>query len=144
MQTRRLGYSGVWICLNPKACIITQGLRVCLMLFSLTRNGFTLLENQIGITCFGMRMSPYVHVEVRTTSLSSCSWLLLLAQGLMERECIFYEKIGCFPLVTYECAKRSSVNRRARTIEVKPITSFARDVIRKFMIEKVLPAIREK
>jgi hypothetical protein len=29
-------------------------------------------------------------------------------------------------------------------MEVKPITSITRDVIRKFMIEKVLPAIRAK
>ena len=61
-----------------------------------------------------------------------------------EGVCIFYRKIGCFPLVTYERAKRSSVNRRAGTMEVKPITSITRDVIRMFMIEKVLPAIRAK
>jgi hypothetical protein len=56
--------------------------------------------------------------------------------------CIFYGKIGCFPLVTYECAKRSSVNWQAGTWEVKPIAHITRDIIRKFMIERVLPAIR--
>lgn len=54
------------------------------------------------------------------------------------------EKIGCFPLVTFERAKRTSVNRPAGTMEVKPINSITRDVIREFMIEKVLPGIRAK
>lgn len=62
----------------------------------------------------------------------------------VEGVCIFDGKIGCFPLVTYERAKRSSVNRQAGTIEVKPIAKITRDVIRMFMIEKVLPAIRAK
>ncbi|KAJ1261104.1 hypothetical protein BS78_09G002700 [Paspalum vaginatum] len=52
--------------------------------------------------------------------------------------CIFDGKIGCFPLVTYERAKRSSVNRPAGTIEIKPIPSITKEVIRSFMIEKVL------
>jgi hypothetical protein len=46
--------------------------------------------------------------------------------------------------VTYEPAKRSSVNRPAETIEMKPISSITKDTIRQFMLEKVLPAIREK
>ena len=58
--------------------------------------------------------------------------------------CIFDGKIGSFPLVTYEQAKRRSVNREAGTWEVKPIAHITRDVIREFMIERVLPAIREK
>ena len=49
---------------------------------------------------------------------------------------IFDRKIGIFPLVTYERDKSSSVNRPAGTIEVKPILSITRDVIRDFMIEK--------
>jgi hypothetical protein len=44
--------------------------------------------------------------------------------------CTFDGKIGCFPLVIFERAKRSSVNRPARIMEVKPITSITRDVIR--------------
>jgi hypothetical protein len=58
--------------------------------------------------------------------------------------CTFDEKIDCFSLVTFERAKRSSVNRLAETIEVKLITSIMKDVIRQFMIEKVLPAIKAK
>jgi hypothetical protein len=56
----------------------------------------------------------------------------------------FYGKIGCFPLVTYEHAQQRSVNRPAGILVVKPITSITRDVIRDFMINKVLLAIREK
>jgi hypothetical protein len=44
--------------------------------------------------------------------------------------CIFDGKIGYFPLVTFEHAKRSSVNRPTGTMKVKPITSITRDVIR--------------
>jgi len=58
--------------------------------------------------------------------------------------CIFDGKIGSFSLVTYEQAKRRSVNQEAGTWEVKPIAHITRDVIREFMIQRVLPAIREK
>lgn len=58
--------------------------------------------------------------------------------------CTFDGKIGCFPLVTYEPAKRSSVNRPAGTMEMKPIASITKEVIRDFMINKILPAIRAK
>lgn len=57
--------------------------------------------------------------------------------------CIFYGKIGCFPLVKFERA-RSSVNLPAGTLEMKPIASITRDVIRESIINKVLPAIRAK
>jgi hypothetical protein len=46
--------------------------------------------------------------------------------------------------VTYEHAQRRSANRPAGTLVVKPITSITRDVIKDFMTNKVLPAIREK
>ncbi|WVZ96972.1 hypothetical protein U9M48_042547 [Paspalum notatum var. saurae] len=61
-----------------------------------------------------------------------------------EGRCIFDAKIGCWAFFTYEPAKRSSVNRPAGTIEMKPIESITKDVMRSFMIEKVLPAIRAK
>ncbi|XP_065877171.1 uncharacterized protein [Euphorbia lathyris] len=57
---------------------------------------------------------------------------------------IFSGKIGLFPLVTQEPAKRTSANRVAGTMETKPITSVNRQVIRRYLIDKVLPAIREK
>jgi hypothetical protein len=61
-----------------------------------------------------------------------------------DGNCTFDGKIGCFPFVKYEPAKRSSANRPAGTIEMKPIDPVKKEVIRDFMIEKVLPAIRAK
>ena len=76
---------------------VLLGLRDCLMLFSLMRNGSTLLENQRDITCFQMRMSPCIHAEVRTTSLRSCFCVLLLGQGLTVREFAYLmERLGVF------------------------------------------------
>ncbi|OMO51720.1 hypothetical protein COLO4_37543 [Corchorus olitorius] len=57
---------------------------------------------------------------------------------------LFSGKIGVFPLVTKESAKRSSVNRPAGTLETKPITTMNKDFMKTFLIDKVLPAIREK
>jgi hypothetical protein len=57
---------------------------------------------------------------------------------------IFDGKIGIFPFVTKEPAKRTSANRVAGTMETKAMTSVNRDVIRSFFIEKVLPAIKAK
>jgi hypothetical protein len=56
----------------------------------------------------------------------------------------FSGKIGVFPFVFKEPAKRNSVNRVAGTLETKSITSVNREVCRKFLIEKVIPAIKEK
>lgn len=56
----------------------------------------------------------------------------------------FSGKIGIYPFVTKEPAKRSSVNRVAGTLETKVMTSVGRDVIRSFLNEKVLPDIRAK
>jgi hypothetical protein len=47
-------------------------------------------------------------------------------------------------MVTFKCAKRSSVNRTSKTVEVILITSIRRDIIREFIIEKVLLVIRVK
>lgn len=58
--------------------------------------------------------------------------------------CTFDGRIGCFPYVTYVAAKRSSKNRLAGTIEMKPILSIDKSVMRDFMIGKVLPAIHAK
>jgi hypothetical protein len=56
----------------------------------------------------------------------------------------FSGKIGVFPFVTKEQARRTSVNRVAGTLETKPINSVNRDVSRRFLLEKVIPAIKEK
>ncbi|XP_026386574.1 uncharacterized protein LOC113281887 [Papaver somniferum] len=57
---------------------------------------------------------------------------------------VFNGKIGIFPFVTKEAAKRTSKNRPAGTLEDKPIESVNKDVTRACLIKKLLPAIREK
>jgi hypothetical protein len=59
-------------------------------------------------------------------------------------ESVFYGKIGCFPLVTYENVVRRSQNRLRGEQVIKPITSITRDVIRDFMVNRVLSAIQAK
>jgi hypothetical protein len=63
-----------------------------------------------------------------------------------DGNCIFDGRIGCFPLVTYEPAMRGNqrTGRVRGDLVMKPIQSITRDVIRDFMINKVLPAIRAK
>ena len=56
----------------------------------------------------------------------------------------FNGKLGIFPLVFQEPAKRSSKNRVAGTMVTKPIESVNKDVIRKCLIEQVIPAVRLK
>jgi len=57
--------------------------------------------------------------------------------------CTFDGKIGCWPFVESVVAQRASVNRPAGTLETKNV-SVSKAKYREFMIEKVLPAIKEK
>jgi len=57
---------------------------------------------------------------------------------------IFSGKNGVFPFVTLERARRASANRAADTLETKPITSVTKDIVRSYLIEKVIPAIKAK
>lgn len=56
----------------------------------------------------------------------------------------FNGKISMFPLVIEIAAKRSSANEASGTLETKPITSITKEVSRMFLINKVLPAVKEK
>ncbi|XP_074377327.1 uncharacterized protein LOC141718848 [Apium graveolens] len=56
----------------------------------------------------------------------------------------FSGKIGIFPFITKEPAKRSSVNRPAGTLETKAMTSVARETIKHFLIHTIVPAIQPK
>ena len=60
-----------------------------------------------------------------------------------DDECTFDGKIGAWPFVERVAARRSSVNRPAGTVETKPV-SVTKAKYREFLIEKVIPAIREK
>jgi hypothetical protein len=57
--------------------------------------------------------------------------------------CTFDGKIGMWPFIKQVEAQRDSVNRPAGTIETKCVT-VTKAVYREFMIEKVIPAIKEK
>jgi hypothetical protein len=61
-----------------------------------------------------------------------------------EGKLTFDGKISVFPFTTKELAKRNNANRVARTLVTKPITSDNRDISRMFLIEKVVPAKKEK
>ena len=56
----------------------------------------------------------------------------------------FSGKIGVFPFVTMQPAKRRSKNRDAGTLELKASTSVKREDIRACLIEKVIPVIHER
>ncbi|XP_031120346.1 uncharacterized protein LOC116023482 [Ipomoea triloba] len=62
----------------------------------------------------------------------------------LERNEMFDGKIGMFPFVYKEPAKRRSKNREAGTLETKPIESVNKEVTRTWLIDYVLPAIRAK
>ncbi|XP_054778177.1 uncharacterized protein LOC129286184 [Prosopis cineraria] len=57
---------------------------------------------------------------------------------------IFFEKIGLFSFVTKEAARRRSANRGRGTMETKPITSITKEVMKSFLINKMLPEIKAK
>jgi hypothetical protein len=141
MKTRELGYNGVLTCLNMRACMVIQDLSLFYhvfidekwFFFTLKSERYYLLpdEDESHHTCKSKNNIPKL------------IFLRVICHPRFENGvCTFDGKIGCFPLVTFERAKRSSVNRPVGTMEVKPITSIMRDVIRQFMIEKVLPAIK--
>ncbi|KAM0912226.1 hypothetical protein ACQ4PT_012925 [Festuca glaucescens] len=60
-----------------------------------------------------------------------------------DGNCTFDGKIGMFPFVTEKPAERRSGNRARGTMETKPL-NVTRLVSREYLIQKVLPAIKEK
>lgn len=56
---------------------------------------------------------------------------------------MFDGKIGLWPFVSYEPAKRGSKIRKAGTVETNPLR-VTRDVYTDYLLNKVFPAIREK
>ncbi len=57
--------------------------------------------------------------------------------------CVFDGMIGFWPFMEMVAAKRNSKNRSAGTLEVKPV-NVTLDAYSSFIVEKVIPAIREK
>ena len=56
----------------------------------------------------------------------------------------FDGKIGIYPFVELKAAQRSSANRPKGTMEVKNIDSVNQNVFKKFLVEKVIPDIKQK
>ncbi|XP_050217771.1 uncharacterized protein LOC126668626 [Mercurialis annua] len=57
----------------------------------------------------------------------------------------FNGKIGIFPFVTQEPTIRDNINRSlTSTLETKHLTSVNREIMRSYLIEKILPRIKEK
>jgi len=54
----------------------------------------------------------------------------------------FNDKIGIYPLVFQELAKRSSKNRPVGTMETKPIAAITKEVTKRILIENMFPDIR--
>ena len=57
---------------------------------------------------------------------------------------LFDGKIGIWPFVTQEAAKRNSRNRAKGTMETKAVTSITKDVVWQMLLDKVIPAIKSK
>lgn len=62
----------------------------------------------------------------------------------VEKNITFDGKIGIFPFVTEKPAERSSVNRPKGTMETKVLPTVTKEVSRDYLVNKVLPAIKEK
>ena len=60
-----------------------------------------------------------------------------------RKKAFFDGKIGMWPFVEKIKAQRSSKNRKAGTIEIKPL-NVTREVYSEYLLEKVFPAIRSK
>ncbi|XP_074315129.1 uncharacterized protein LOC141651310 [Silene latifolia] len=57
---------------------------------------------------------------------------------------LFDGKIGIFTFIYEVEAMRSSKNREKGTLEVKPIESITKEVVKQCLLEKVIPAIKAK
>ncbi|KAL3519040.1 hypothetical protein ACH5RR_021629 [Cinchona calisaya] len=56
----------------------------------------------------------------------------------------FFGNIGIFPFIYKEPAKRMSKNQEVETLQIMPITSVTKEVIRVCLINNLLPTIRAK
>ena len=61
-----------------------------------------------------------------------------------HRKTMFNGKIGIWPFVTHEPAKRNSKNREKGTMVTKCIPNINRNKTRKMLVKNVIPAIKKK
>ncbi|XP_057520610.1 uncharacterized protein LOC130800874 [Amaranthus tricolor] len=89
------------------------------------------------------KFKPYtnvVHIDEKHFYLTRETQSYYLALG----DVFFDGKIGIWPFIIQEPAKRSSKNRKRGELETKPIQSITKEHIRAMLITNVLPAIRAK
>ncbi|XP_026428378.1 uncharacterized protein LOC113324270 [Papaver somniferum] len=90
----------------------------------------------------------YLHAEeeepLRTCKSKNFITKIMFLTAVARPRLGFDGKIGIWPFVVKEAAKRTSKNRKAGTMETKAMKSIDKDVMRCFLIEKLLPAIKKK
>eukprot|EP00559_Dactyliosolen_fragilissimus_P006415 CAMPEP_0184857158 /NCGR_PEP_ID=MMETSP0580-20130426/2320_1 /TAXON_ID=1118495 /ORGANISM="Dactyliosolen fragilissimus" /LENGTH=508 /DNA_ID=CAMNT_0027352589 /DNA_START=6 /DNA_END=1532 /DNA_ORIENTATION=+ len=61
-----------------------------------------------------------------------------------NRRCLFDGKIGLWPFVNVEAAKRNSVNRPKGTLETKAMTSVRKEHTKEILLEYIIPEIKRR
>ncbi|KAG2537848.1 hypothetical protein PVAP13_9NG326973 [Panicum virgatum] len=87
------------------------------------------------------------HREVKSKNfIEKVMFLAIVARPRFDQNgiCIFDGKLGVFPFVYVEPAKRKRENRPRGTLITKGMTYVTKATSREFLINKVLPAIKEK
>ena len=122
---------------------MTQDLGICLTLCSLMENDFTSLKKSENYYFLPEEDEPHRTCKNKNYIPRIMFLCVCTRPRFRDGECIFDGKIGCFPLVTYEPAQRGNerTSHVCGDLVMKPITSITSDVIRDFMVNKVLPAI---
>ena len=110
------------------------------------KNGFTSPKNLKSITCSPKKTIHIGLVRTKTISLGSCFCVFVLGQGLEMGSAFLMVRLDVFlSLLTNRSKRGNAVTGRVRgDMVMMPIQSITRDVIRGFMINQVLPAIRAK
>ena len=105
---------------------------------------FFLKEQQMRMYLAADEPSP-LRVTQKKCDVMKVMFLAAIARPRYDNngECTFDGKIGMWPFVERKEAQRDSANRPRGTIETKPI-GVTRTVYRRMLIDKVIPAIKEK
>ena len=95
---------------------------------------------------FTLDEEPPLRTAKSKRFISKVMFLAVVAQPRYNsyRTCKFDGKIGIFPFVIQEPAKRNSRNHPRGTMEMKCIERITKEEVMVMLIDKVLPAIREK
>lgn len=82
---------------------------------------------------------------VHKSHITKVMFLAATARPVFDADgtCTFDGKIGCWPIIERTKARRSSRNRQKGAEVIKPL-NVTRDIYRKLLLEKVIPAIKTK